>query len=109
MKKNLVFFLILITFGMCFAMSKAGADETNLDTVTGRIKVYGNEPFAILGIITDDGLTYTLKAEKDVLNKIQNAQGHIVQIKGKVEIVKDDSSNQLKNGYLIVLDWKIVK
>ena len=99
----------MIMFTTCFAMSKFNGDDNSSDFVTGRIKVYGNEPFTFLGIVTEDGLKYTLKAEKKVLDKIQNAQGHLVEIKGKIEIEKDNSGNQIKNSYLIVEDWKIVK
>ena len=63
--------------GALFAMAKN-------QSITGYVKVYGNEPHTYLGLKTEDGTVFTLKADKEVLSEIQNKQGVLLQLNGKV-------------------------
>ncbi len=63
--------------GVLFAMAKN-------QSIIGYVNVYGNEPHTYLGLKTEDGTVFTLKADKEVLSEIQNQQGVLLQLNGKV-------------------------
>ena len=109
MKKNLLFLLLLCSFGICFAFSKPDKAKDNSTTVTGYIKVYGNEPFTFIGLETENEEQYTIKASDEILIELRKAQGRKIEIKGEIEKSEKFSLNELKDGNLIVIEWKIVK
>ncbi|SFI52940.1 hypothetical protein SAMN04487775_102215 [Treponema bryantii] len=109
MKKYLIFFLILCSMSLCFAYSKPKKAAGNTDAVTGYIKVYGNEPFTFIGLVTEDEKEYSLKASDEVLAELRKVQGKKIEIKGTIEKSEQLSMNELKDGNLIVLEWKVVK
>ena len=109
MKKYLIFFLMLCSMGLCFAYSKPNKAASNSNTVTGYIKVYGNEPFTFIGLETENDKQYTLKASDQVLEELRKAQGKKIEINGTIEKSEKASMNELKDGNLIVLEWKVVK
>ena len=102
MKRNLIFFSLLLTAFLCFAYSKPAKSEKNMDTLTGMINVYGNEPFTFIGIDTDDEKKYTIKA-------LRKTQGHKIEIKGTIDKDEKSNFNRLKDGYFIVVEWKEIK
>lgn len=108
-KKLLALFLLLISIELCFAFSKPGKAESDVDVVTGKVKVYGNEPFTFLGFVTEDNKQYKLKGDDKLLLEIQNAQGRKIEIKGKIEKTEEGSFDELKDGALFVFEWKLVK
>lgn len=115
MKKGLLVILLLFSTVFCFSYSKPKQDDSII--VKGLIHVYGNEPFTYIGIVCDSGEEYSLKADKKVLNELQNTQGKKIQIKGlpeKSDKPKESDGpvlkpNTLKNGNLNVLEWKYVE
>lgn len=110
MKKYLIFFLMLCSMALCFSYSKPSKSvKDNSNTVTGYIKVYGNEPFTFIGLVTEDEKEYSLKASDEVLAELRKAQGKKIEIKGTIEKSEKASMNELKDGNLIVIEWKIVK
>lgn len=109
MKKYLLFFLFLCSMEVFFAYSKPSLSDDNIDIVTGYIKVYGNEPFTFIGLETENEKQYSIKASDEVLIELRKAQGKKIEIKGTVEKSGKLSINELKDGYLIVLEWKVVK
>ena len=112
MKRKFLIMLLMSLSCLCFGFSKAGKSSKGLTEVSGFIHVYGNEPFTFIGIETTDGKQYTLKADKDILIELQASQGNKIEIKGTVEKNKDKnkaSINELKDGNLTVLEWKLAE
>lgn len=111
MKKNLLALLLITTSAILSAYSKP-IQNTEM-TLTGLVKVYGNEPFTFLGLKTDDGREFKIQADQNTLSELQNNQGYKIEITGIVEKpAKIKSQNQaisldsLKDGKIIVAKWK---
>lgn len=111
MKKNLLALLLITTSAILSAYSKP-IQNTEM-TLTGLVKVYGNEPVTFLGLKTDDGREFKIQADQNTLSELQNNQGYKIEITGIVEKpAKIKSQNQaisldsLKDGKIIVAKWK---
>lgn len=109
MKRNIIIFSLLLTAFLCFAYSKPAKSEKNMDTLTGMINVYGNEPFTFIGIDTDDEKKYTIKADEETIKALRKTQGHKIEIKGTIDKDEKSNFNRLKDGYFIVVEWKEIK
>lgn len=111
MKKLLLALLLITTSAILSAYSKP-IQNTEM-TLTGLVKVYGNEPVTFLGLKTDDGREFKIQADQNTLSELQNNQGYKIEITGIVEKpAKIKSQNQaisldsLKDGKIIVAKWK---
>ena len=80
-----------------FSMSKVP------DSVEGFIKVYGNEPHTYLGIETQDGKIFILKAEDEILTELQNQQGYLLKLDGK--IIENESKFLFSKDQFEVVEW----
>jgi hypothetical protein len=62
-KKIILVLLVMQIFacGVLFAMAKN-------QSIIGQVKVYGNEPHTYLGLKTEEGTVFTLKADKETLD-----------------------------------------
>ena len=97
-KLILVILVVQIICGFSlFAMSKAP------DSIEGCVKVYGNEPHTYLGLETQEGKVFLLKAEKEILSELQNQQGLLLELRGKIEETK--KTLVLKHDYFEVIEW----
>ena len=83
-----------------FSMSKSP------DSVEGYIKVYGNEPHTYLGIETQDGNVFVLKAEKELLDELQNQQGYLLKLDGK--FIENKSNVLFSKHQFEVVEWSKV-
>ena len=101
---NKLLLVILVVQIICgfslFSMSKAP------DSVEGFIKVYGNEPHTYLGIETQDGKVFVLKADKDVLSELQKQQGYLLKLDGK--IIENKSNVLFNKNQFEVVEWSKV-
>ncbi|MCI5519558.1 MAG: hypothetical protein MR424_06890 [Treponema sp.] len=111
MKKILLALLLITTSAILSAYSKP-IQNTEM-TLTGLVKVYGNEPVTFLGLKTDDGREFKIQADQNTLSELQNNQGYKIEITGIVEKpAKTKSQDQaisldsLKDGKIIVAKWK---
>lgn len=111
MKKLLLALLLITTSAILSAYSKP-IQNTEM-TLTGLVKVYGNEPVTFLGLKTDDGREFKIQADQNTLSELQNNQGYKIEITGIVEkpakIKSQDqaiSLDSLKDGKIIVAKWK---
>lgn len=111
MKKILLAVILITTSAILSAYSKP-IQNTEM-TLTGLVKVYGNEPVTFLGLKTDDGREFKIQADQNTLSELQNNQGYKIEITGIVEKpAKIKSQNQaisldsLKDGKIIVTKWK---
>ena len=73
------------------------------DSVEGYINIYGNEPHTYLGLETQDGLVFVLKAEEEILSELQNQQGYLLELRGKIEETK--KTLVIKHDYFEVIEW----
>jgi hypothetical protein len=78
--RKLILVLLVVQIFACGALFAMAKNQS----ITGYVKVYGNEPHTYLGLKTEDGTVFTLKADKEVLSEIQNQQGVLLQLNGKV-------------------------
>lgn len=111
MKKILLALILITTSAILSAYSKP-IQNTEM-TLTGLVKVYGNEPVTFLGLKTDDGREFKIQADQNTLSELQNNQGYKIEITGIVEkpakIKSQDqaiSLDSLKDGKIIVAKWK---
>ena len=81
-----------------------------MKTVKGYVHSYGNDPFAYLGIETDDNKKYAIGAEDSVIKELWNTQGNKIEITGVI-IPKQYKKeyNMLQDGRIEVSEWKYVK
>ena len=98
---NKLFLVILVVQIICgfsvFSMGKVS------DSVEGYINIYGNEPHTYLGIATKEGKVFVLKAEEEILSELQNQQGYLLELRGKIEETK--KTLVLKHDYFEVIEW----
>lgn len=111
MKKILLALILITTSAILSAYSKPIKNAEM--TLTGLVKVYGNEPVTFLGLKTDDGREFKIQADQNTLSELQNKQGYKIEITGIVEkpakIKSQDqaiSLDSLKDGKIIVAKWK---
>lgn len=106
MKKIIPLFTILILMTMFCSYSKS--KEVS---VQGFIKSYGNVPFNYPVIETEDGKSYSIKADDDVKDEIFKTVGEKIEVTGIItEPEKDTVDFQCaKDGYIEVIEWKIVE
>ena len=111
MKKILLALILITTSAILSAYSKPIKNAEM--TLTGLVKVYGNEPVTFLGLKTDDGREFKIQADQNTLSELQNNQGYKIEITGIVEkpakIKSQDqaiSLDTLKDGKIIVAKWK---
>lgn len=81
-------------------------------TVKGYIHSHGSQPFTFLGIEEiNSKKEYAISASEDVLKELQASQGNEIEITGTI-IKKNGNGPEfemLKDGKIIVLEWKYVK
>ena len=92
-----IFVVQIICCFLLFSMSKAHY------SVEGYIKVYGNEPHTYLGIETKDGKIFILKAEEEILSELQNQQGYLLKLDGK--IIEAKSKSFFNKNQFEVVEW----
>ena len=79
--------------------------------ISGHISVYGSEPHTFIGIVSDDGRQYTIKADPDVLKELRLLQGKHIRFTGSVVSVKDEagfSFQMLKDGVFVLEVWGVI-
>ena len=101
-KKFFSIFLILSIFLL------TSFSRNNIKTVQGYVHVYGNDPFAYLGIITDDEKEYAIIAGEEEILKLWKTQGNRVELKGIITKPKKDyiEPEMLKDGKIEISEWK---
>ena len=53
-------------------------DEENIAKITGRVVIYGNEPFTYVGIVDQNGIVYSVyPADKEA--ELRSFQGHLIE------------------------------
>lgn len=103
MKKIFLPFFLLLSIFLLSSFSR-----NNIKTVRGYVHVYGNDPFAYLGIITDDEKEFAIIAEEEEISKLWKTQGSRVELKGIITKPKKDyiEPEMLKDGKIEISEWK---
>ena len=103
MKKILIPVFLLLSVFLFSSFSR-----NNIKTVKGYVHVYGNDPFAYLGIITDDEKEYAIITEEEEISKLWKTQGSRVELKGIITKPKKDyiEPEMLKDGKIEISEWK---
>ncbi len=105
MKKILIPVFLLLSVFLFSSFSR-----NNIKTVRGYVQVYGNDPFAYLGIITDDEKEYAIIAEEEEISKLWKTQGSRVELKGIITKPKKNilEPDMLKDGKIEVAEWRLM-
>lgn len=116
--------ITVISCMICFSiLSAAGKNKNTINSievknscnikVSGVVKMYGNMPFSYPGIETPDGKKYSIvSGNPKLLKKIRDCAGREITVYGIVNRpVSDDVKGfqMLKDGYLYVEDYEVVK
>ena len=116
--------ITVISCMICFSiLSAAGKNKNTINSievendysikVSGVVKMYGNMPFSYPGIETSDGKKYSIvSGNPKLLKKIRDCAGREIAVSGIVNRpVSDDVKGfqMLKDGYLYVEDYEVVK
>lgn len=111
MKRNIALLMILFTSVLCFPYSKPKKSVPQEIIRIGGVNVFGNEPFTYLGFSCENGEVYTLKGSDKIMQELSDVQGYRLEVKGYVENPDSPNKqmNKLKNGYLVVTEWKKAK
>ena len=104
--KYLLYVIVLLSISLTFT----SFSKNKTKTIQGYVHVYGNDPFAFIGIETADEKIYAISASEEEISKLWKSQGKPVEITGIII----PSNNQrlpdmLKDGKIEVSDWKFVK
>ena len=101
--------LLLIIASSGVSQCERNADKENIVYITGRVQIYGNEPFTFAGIIDEDGTEYAvyLPSGDDELRRLQ---GHLIEF---AVVFLDEPQNLggliLSGGTLTPVEWKIIR
>ncbi|MBR4629731.1 MAG: hypothetical protein IKO57_04740 [Treponema sp.] len=104
MKKTFLIVALMIAGLAAFAFGKK--------TITGHIKIYGNEPFTFVGFVTDDGEKYSLDIDPKAdftIQDIQAHQGEPLKLTGIVNDKELIGFQTLKNGRFVVSKFKVIE
>lgn len=120
MKRYILFaFLAFIMMAFLCSFSKP---KTFYEDKTGSIRSFGNEPFAFLGFVTEEGEAFTLKLSSEhheipesytALTDVSDFSaltGNKISFLGEIKKAESDSLgyNQLKDGTFYVFAYKII-
>lgn len=118
MKKIILAALIACCITGLFAQGTKDSESLMLlsqahkEEVKGIVELYGNMPFAIPGLKTDDGKYYTLVSGEKMMKKLRESAGRRIIISGVVNypLKEDEMVFQLmENGYIYVDSFEVVK
>ena len=104
--KYLYLFSLIISLFLFCSFSR-----NNIKTVNGYIHVYGNDPFAYIGIITEDNKEYAIEAEEDEITKLWKTQGTKIELKGTIIKSKKNilEAKMLKDGKIELAEWRVLE
>lgn len=101
----IIFSIILCSLILC------SYSKNKISKVKGLIHVYGNDPFAYIGIETTEEKEYAISADDKITSELWQTQGSLIEIEGY--IIKPESEGRqpgmLKDGKIEVVEWKFVK
>jgi len=91
--------------------SPPASNAGNTVRITGRVCIYGNEPFTFVGIVEENGTEYAVypRSTEDELRSL-DLQGHLIVF---TVVFLDESKGEgglyLKGGTITPLSWEIIR
>lgn len=108
MKRNYKFFFVLLV--LFSSVLFCSFSRNNNKTIKGYIHVYGNDPFAFIGIETTDNKKYAISASEEEIAKLWKLQGNLIQITGIIIPSNNKKApDMLEDGKIEVSEWKVIK
>ena len=89
--------------------SQLDAESGNTSIITGKIRIYGNEPHTFVGIVDENGKEYAVYplSKEEELRKLQ---GHLIEF---TVVLLDEprtyGSLFLKGGTVTPITWKLIQ
>ncbi len=117
MKKLTILPVIALILGVMTMMTSFSKNK-NLDSVTGVIELYGNEPFSYPCIKDGEGKIYTIIASDEVIKDILKNPGYKMTFNGHIQQgISEEAEidgkkfvhNASKNGFFEVESFSVIK
>ena len=90
-------------------VNQIDSSKENFTKISGRVQIYGNEPFTFAGIIDFNGKEYAVypPAQEE---KIRALQGHLIEFTVIfLDEPKGYASLYLKGGTVELISWEIIQ
>ena len=106
-----VIFILLFVFTAFSVFSMGKKEKTNDSsaekTITGKIRIYGNEPHTFVGIIDEKGTEYAVYSPSQE-GELRKLQGHLIEF---VVIFLDEPKGfgRLQGGTVTPVRWKVIQ
>jgi hypothetical protein len=86
-----------------------GRGTGNMSKITGRVKIFGNEPHTFAGIVDENGTEFAVYPPEQE-EKLRKLQGHLIEFTVIVlDEQKGEGSLYLKGGTINPLEWSIIR
>ena len=102
----------LAVFGIFSCVTGRGDQSKNEEStarITGRVQIYGNEPFTFAGIVDENGTEYAVYPPS-LEREISQLQGHLIEF---TVIILDEPRGEggmyLKGRTVTPLSWEIIR
>jgi len=86
-----------------------GRGTNNMIKITGRVKIFGNEPHTFVGIVDEKGTEFAVYPREQE-EKLRKLQGHLIEFTVIIlDEPKGEGSLYLKGGTVQPLEWGIIR
>lgn len=107
-----IFPLVSAVLGLVVMMSSFSKKQEPV-SITGRIELYGNEPFSYPCVRTGDGKIYTIEASEEMTSEIMKTADKIMKFTGFIFLPDVDKDyfvhNASENGFFQVESFSVVE
>ena len=105
--------IFIITLAVVFlsAFSCTTINNTNTgnsSVLTGRIEIYGNEPFTYVGIVDSSGVAYNI-IPRSTADELRSLQGHLIEFTVSYPEEQIQGYGSLPGGTVTPISWKIIR
>jgi hypothetical protein len=81
----------------------------NVIKITGRVRIFGNEPHTFAGIVDENGTEFAVYPPEQE-EKLRNLQGHLIEFTVVfLDEPKGEGALYLKGGTVNPLEWSIIR
>ena len=107
--KTISFLLVFVVLVLSTFSCKTGTTKENTTQITGRVQIYGNEPFTFVGIIDENNVEYMVHPPS-VADELRNLQGRLIEF--NVTFLKEEQRAVLlhfKGKVVTPVSWKVIR
>jgi len=84
-------------------------ESINMTKITGRVKIYGNEPHTFAGIVDEKGTEFAVYPPEQE-EKLRQLQGYLIEFTVIfLDEPKGEGALYLKGGTVNPLEWSIIR